>query len=75
MIYNPIKKLIFCDIKDILIVTSTLHMGEIVNLFGIWEQFGVDFACGIQGKAKEITHALKLSRGEKEVSSIKKIIV
>jgi len=79
MIYNPIKQLISCDIKDIFIVTSTLHMGEIVNLLGIGEQFGVDFTYRVQEKAGGIAHVLRLvqgfARGEKEVSSIKKIIV
>ncbi len=71
MIYNPIKQLISCDIKDILIVTSTLHMGEIVNLLGSGEQFGVDFTYRVQEKAGGIAHALRLAEvfahGEKIV--------
>ncbi len=63
MIYNPIKQLIFCEIKDILIVTSTLHMGEIVNLLGSGEQFGVDFTYKVQEKAGGIAHALRLAEG------------
>jgi glucose-1-phosphate thymidylyltransferase len=63
MIYNPIKQLISCDIKDILIVTSTLHMGEIVNLLGSGEQFGVDFTYKVQEKARGIAHALRLAKG------------
>ena len=63
MIYNPIKQLISCDIKDILIVTSTLHMGEIVNLLGSGEQFGVDFTYKVQEEAKGIAHALRLASG------------
>jgi len=63
MIYNPIKQLISCDIKDILIITSTLHMGEIVNLLGSGEQFGVDFTYKVQEKAGGIAHALRLARG------------
>lgn len=63
MIYNPIKQLISCDIKDILIVTSTLHMGEIVNLLGSGEQFGVDFTYKVQEKAGGIAHALRLAEG------------
>jgi glucose-1-phosphate thymidylyltransferase len=63
MIYNPIKQLISCDIRDILIVTSTLHMGEIVNLLGSGEQFGVDFTYKVQEEAKGIAHALRLASG------------
>ena len=63
MIYNPIKQLISCEIEDILIVTSTLHMGEIVNLLGSGEQFGVDFTYKVQETAGGIAHALKLAEG------------
>lgn len=63
MIYNPIKQLISCNIKDILIVTSTLHMGDIVNLLGSGEQFGVDFTYRVQEKAGGIAHALRLAEG------------
>lgn len=63
MIYNPIKQLISCDIKNILIVTSTLHMGDIVNLLGSGEQFGVDFTYRVQEKAGGIAHALRLAEG------------
>jgi glucose-1-phosphate thymidylyltransferase len=63
MIYNPIKQLISCDIRDILIVTSTLHMGEIVNLLGSGEQFGVDFTYKVQEEARGIAHALRLAEG------------
>lgn len=63
MIYNPIKQLVSCNIEDILIVTSTLHMGEIVNLLGSGEQFGVDFTYRVQEKAGGIAHALRLAEG------------
>jgi len=63
MIYNPIKQLISCDIKDILIVTSTLHMGEIVNMLGSGEQFDVEFTYKVQEKAGGIAHALRLAEG------------
>lgn len=72
MIYNPIKQLVSCDIKDILIVTSTLHMGEIVNLLGSGEQFGVDFTYRVQEKAGGIAHALRLAEG---FSNGEKIVV
>ncbi len=43
MIFNPIKQLASAGIKKILVVTSTEHMGDIVNLLGSGEQFEVDF--------------------------------
>jgi len=40
MIYNPVRKLVECEITKILIVTSTKHMGSIVNLLGSGKEFG-----------------------------------
>jgi len=61
MIYNPIKQLISVGIKEILIVTSTEHMGDIVNLLGSGRDFGVDFTYKVQDKAGGIAHALALA--------------
>ena len=60
MIFNPIKQLVSAGIKEILVVTSTEHMGDIVNLLGSGEQFGVDFTYKVQETAGGIAHALKL---------------
>ena len=35
MIFNPIKQLVSAGMKEILVVTSTEHMGDIVNLLGL----------------------------------------
>ena len=61
MIYNPIRQLISCGIREILIVTSTVHMGDMVNLLGSGYSFGVDFTYKVQEEAKGIAHALLLS--------------
>ena len=34
MIYHPVKQLVGAGIKEILVVTSTDHMGDVVNLLG-----------------------------------------
>jgi glucose-1-phosphate thymidylyltransferase len=60
MIFNPIKQLVSAGIKEILVVTSTEHMGDIVNLLGSGEQFGVDFTYKVQETADGIAHALRL---------------
>ena len=60
MIFNPIKQLISAGITDILIVTSTEHMGDIVSLLGSGEQFGADFTYKVQETAYGIAHALRL---------------
>lgn len=61
MIFNPIKQLISADIRDILIVTSTEHMGEIVNLLGSGNQFDADFTYKVQETARGIADALRLA--------------
>lgn len=61
MIYNPIKKLIESGIKEILIVTSTEHMGDIVNLLGNGKEFGCEFTYKVQEQAKGIADALLLA--------------
>jgi len=63
MIFNPIKQLVSADIRDILIVTSTEHMGDIVNLLGSGSEFGVDFTYKVQEKSGGIADALRLGEG------------
>ena len=60
MIFNPIKQLASAGIKEILIVTSTEHMGDIVNLLGSGIEFGVDFTYKVQETAGGIADALRL---------------
>jgi glucose-1-phosphate thymidylyltransferase len=72
MIFNPVKQLISADIKDILVVTSTEHMGDVVNLLGSGEAFGVDFTYKVQEEAGGIAHALRLAEN---FSSGERIIV
>lgn len=60
MIFNPIKQLASSGIEEILIVTSTEHMGDIVNLLGSGIEFGVDFTYKVQETAGGIADALRL---------------
>ena len=61
MIYNPIKKLAEAGIKDILIVTSTEHMGDIVNVLGSGKEYGCEFTYKVQEESKGIADALRLA--------------
>jgi glucose-1-phosphate thymidylyltransferase len=60
MIFNPVKQLASAGIKEILVVTSTEHMGDIVNMLGSGIQFGVDFTYKVQESAAGIADALRL---------------
>lgn len=61
MIYNPIRKLAEAGIKEILIVTSTEHMGDIVNCLGSGKEFGCQFTYKVQEESKGIADALRLA--------------
>ena len=60
MIFHPVKQLVSAGIKDILVVTSTMHMGDIVNLLGSGREFGCSFTYRVQEEAGGIAQALAL---------------
>jgi len=61
MIYHPVKQLTGAKIHDILIITSTDHMGEVVNLLGSGKDFNCEFTYKVQEEALGIAHALALA--------------
>ena len=63
MIWHPVRQLVAARIKDILVVTSTHHMGSIVNSLGSGKRFGCQFTYRVQEEAGGIAHALGLARG------------
>jgi len=72
MILNPVRKLIEAGIKDILIITSTHHMGSIVNLLGSGAEFDCNFTYKVQEEAHGIAHALALAE---DFANNEKIVV
>ncbi len=61
MIFYPIEKLIEVGIEEILIVTGTEHMGDVVNLLGSGKDFGCRFTYKVQDEAGGIAQALGLA--------------
>ena len=61
MIFYPIEKLIEVKIEEILIVTGTEHMGDVVNLLGSGKDFGCRFTYKVQDEAGGIAQALGLA--------------
>ncbi|HCT54257.1 MAG TPA: spore coat protein, partial [Balneola sp.] len=51
MIYHPIEKLLEVGIKEVLIVTGTEHMGDVVNLLGSGKDFNCRFTYKVQDEA------------------------
>jgi len=72
MIFNPINQLVSAEVTEILVVTSTEHMGDVVDLLGSGKAFGVDFTYKVQAEAGGIAHALRLAE---DFSTGEKIIV
>ncbi len=61
MIYHAIRQLISADIRDILVVTSTQHMGDVVRCLGSGAEFGCKLSYKVQEEAGGIAHALALA--------------
>lgn len=61
MIFHGIRQLRDAGIEQILVVTSTDHMGDVVRCLGSGEEFGADFTYKVQEKAGGIAHALALA--------------
>lgn len=61
MIFHPIKQLVSAGLKQILVVTSTDHMGDIVKVLGSGKDFGCEFTFHVQEEPKGIAHALALT--------------
>ena len=62
MIFHPVKKLVEAGIREILIVTGTEHMGDVVGLLGSGKDFGCEFTYRVQDEAGGIAQALGLAR-------------
>jgi len=61
MIYHPIQKLTDAGLTEILIVTGTEHMGDVVSLLGSGKDFGCKFTYKVQDEAGGIAQALGLA--------------
>ena len=61
MIWHPLWKLQEAGIQEILIVTGTEHMGDVVALMGSGKDFGCRFTYKVQDEAGGIAQALGLA--------------
>jgi glucose-1-phosphate thymidylyltransferase len=60
MIFHCVRQLASAGLGEILVVTSTQHMGEIVSALGSGSEFGVNLTYRVQEQAGGIAHALAL---------------
>jgi glucose-1-phosphate thymidylyltransferase len=63
MIFHPVKQMVLAGVREILVVTSTEHMGDVVNLLGSGKEFGAEFTYRVQEEAGGIAQALALGKG------------
>lgn len=63
MVYHPIRQLVSAGITEILVVTSTDHMGDVVRCLGSGVEFGARLTYRVQEGAGGIAHALALAEG------------
>ena len=61
MIWHPLWKLQEAGVEEILIVTGTEHMGDVVALMGSGKDFGCRFTYKVQDEAGGIAQALGLA--------------
>lgn len=60
MIWHPVWRLVSAGIQEVLIVTGTEHMGDVVALLGSGKDFGCRFTYKVQDEAGGIAQALAL---------------
>jgi glucose-1-phosphate thymidylyltransferase len=60
MIWHSVKQLVGSGITELVVITSTHHMGDIVNSLGSGRRFGCQFTYRVQEEAGGIAHALAL---------------
>ena len=63
MLLHPVQKLRDAGVTDILIVTGTEHMGDVVVLLGSGKDYGCRFTFRVQDEAGGIAQALALAEG------------
>jgi len=62
MIYWPLVRLIEAGVHEIMIVTGTEHMGDMISLLGSGSRFDADFSYKVQDKPGGIAQALGLAQ-------------
>ena len=62
MILHLVGKLTEAGIKEIMVITGTEHMGDMISLLGSGEKYGCSFTFKVQEKSSGIADALRLAK-------------
>jgi glucose-1-phosphate thymidylyltransferase len=60
MVLHSVEKLVQADVKDIMIITGTEHMGDMISLLGSGAEYGCEFTFRVQDRPDGIGGALAL---------------
>ena len=63
MILHLVSKMVDVGIRDILVITGTEHMGDMISLLGSGTAYGCSFTFKVQESAAGIADALRLAEG------------
>ena len=63
MVLHSVDKLVEAGVKDIMIITGTEHMGDMISLLGSGAEYGCGFTFRVQDQPDGIGGALKLCEG------------
>lgn len=63
MIVHAVKKFVDAGIVDLMVVTGTEHMGDMITLLGSGKEYGCEFTFKVQDEANGIAGAVKLCKG------------
>lgn len=61
MILHPVAKMVKCGIRDILVVSGSDHIGDVVRLMGSGAEYGARFTYKVQDRPGGIAEALLLA--------------
>src|SRR5690625_5488249 len=62
MIYHPLMRMKRAGVTEVAVVTSPEHMGDVVNLLGSGDRFGLDLTYRVQDEPGGIAQAIGLCR-------------
>jgi glucose-1-phosphate thymidylyltransferase len=60
MIFYPLRRLLEAGIREIMVVTGTEHMGDVIGLLGSGKELGAELTYRVQDEAGGIAQALHL---------------
>jgi len=75
MLEWPLRNLIACGCREIMVITGKEHAGSIFQYLGSGSKWGVDFTFRVQDKPAGIAHALYLARDFCESDSLSSVMM